>query len=83
MLENVILSALFYECETAVKVREEHGMLLFKNKFLRRILGPDIEEVTETTDAKFIILSKYIYIFAVFESRRMRWKRHVRLAREI
>ena len=84
LLTNVILSVLFYECETAVKVKEEHGLILFKNKLLRRILGPDREEVTENTGAKFIILSKYIYIYiAVFESKRMRYKRHVGLARDL
>lgn len=61
VLKDVILSVLFYECETAVNVKEEQGMILFKKKFLRRILGPDRKEVTETTDAKFIILSKYMY----------------------
>ena len=61
VLENVVLSVLFYECETAVKVQEEHGLILLKNIFLRRILGPDREEVTESTGAKFIILSKYTH----------------------
>jgi hypothetical protein len=42
---------------------EEHGLILFKNKFLRGILGPDWEEVTENTGAKFLILSKEIYIY--------------------
>ena len=63
VLENVILSVLFYECETTVKVKEEHGLILFKNTFLRRILGSDREEVTESTGAKFIILSIYIDIY--------------------
>jgi hypothetical protein len=41
IFKNVILSVLLYECETAVRVMEEHGLILFKNKFLRGILGPD------------------------------------------
>jgi hypothetical protein len=37
-LKNAILSAFLYECETAVRLKQEHGLILFKNKFLRRML---------------------------------------------
>ena len=44
---TIILSAVFYGCETrSLKRREEHRLRVFENKVLRRIFGPKRDEVT-------------------------------------
>jgi hypothetical protein len=43
----VILPAVLYGCDTwSVILREEHRLRVFENRVLRRILGPEREEVS-------------------------------------
>jgi hypothetical protein len=45
--ENYYFAAVLYECETwYLTLREEHRLKVFENRVLRRILGPEREEVT-------------------------------------
>ena len=44
---TVILSDVYYGCETcSLTLREEHRLLVFENRVLRKILGPERDEVT-------------------------------------
>jgi hypothetical protein len=45
--KNIILPVFLYGCETwSLTLREEHILRVFKNRVLRRILGPKRDEVT-------------------------------------
>jgi hypothetical protein len=44
---NIILSIVFYGCETwALTLREERWLRVFENRVLKRIFGPKRDEVT-------------------------------------
>jgi hypothetical protein len=43
----VLLSEVLYGCETwSLTLREEHRLRVFENRVLRRIFGPERDEVT-------------------------------------
>jgi hypothetical protein len=43
----IILPVVLYGCETwSLTLREEHGLRVFENRVLRRIVGPKMDEVT-------------------------------------
>jgi hypothetical protein len=45
--KTIILPAVLYECETwSLTLREEHRLRVYKNRLLRRILGPKRDEMT-------------------------------------
>jgi len=44
---TVILPDVYYGCETcSCTLREEHRLLVFENRVLRKILGPEMDEVS-------------------------------------
>jgi hypothetical protein len=45
--KTIILSVVLYGCETwSLSIREEHRVMVFKNRVLRRICGPKRDDVT-------------------------------------
>jgi hypothetical protein len=45
--KNIILPIVLYGCETwSLTLREEHRLRVFENRVLRRIFGPERDEVT-------------------------------------
>jgi hypothetical protein len=64
-----------YGCETwSLTLREEHRLRIFENRVLRRIFGPQRDEVT----GKWGKLHKEeLRIIRVIKSRRMRWTGHI------
>jgi hypothetical protein len=47
MYKTIILPVVLYGYETwSVKLREEHRLMVFENRVLRRIFGPKKDEVT-------------------------------------
>jgi hypothetical protein len=48
MYKTIILQVVLYGCETwSLALREEHRLRVFENRVLRRIFGPNTDEVTE------------------------------------
>jgi hypothetical protein len=46
--ENIILPVVLYGCETwSLRLREEHTLMVFENRVLRKIFGRKMDEVTE------------------------------------
>jgi hypothetical protein len=46
--KTIILPVVLYGCETwSLKLREEHRLSVFENGVLRRIFGPNREEVAQ------------------------------------
>ena len=44
---NIIVPVVLYGCETwSLTLREEHSLMVFKNRVLREILDPKGDEVT-------------------------------------
>jgi len=71
-----------YECETwSVTLREEHGLRVFENRFLREIFGPNREKVKEDWRRLHNDELHNLYaspnIIRMIKSRRMRWMGHV------
>jgi hypothetical protein len=47
IIKTIILPVVLYECETwSLTLREEHRLRVFENRVLRRIFGPNRDEVT-------------------------------------
>jgi hypothetical protein len=45
--KTIILPVVLYGCETwSLTLREEHGLRVFENKVMRKIVGPKRDEVT-------------------------------------
>jgi hypothetical protein len=45
--KTMILPVALYGCETrSLTLREEHRLMVFENRVLRRIIGPKVDEVT-------------------------------------
>jgi len=77
-----ILSVVLYGCETwSLTLKEEHGVRVFENMMLRRILGPKRDEVTGERRKLYTEELNDLYsspnIVRVMKSGRMRWAGHV------
>jgi len=71
-----------YGCETwLVTLREDHRLMVFENRVLRRIFGPRRDEVTgewrKLHNEELNDLYCSPNIVRVIKSRRMRWAVHV------
>jgi hypothetical protein len=71
-----------YGCETlSLTLREEHRLRVFENRVLRRIFGPNRDEVTggrrKLHNEELHGLYSSPSIVRVMKARRMRWEGHV------
>jgi hypothetical protein len=71
-----------YGCETwSLTLREEHRLRVFENRVLKRIFGPERDEVTgewrKLHDEELHNLYSSLDIIRQVKSRRMRWAGHV------
>ena len=78
----IILSVVLCGCETwSLTLREEHRLRVFENRMLRRIFGPNRDEITgewrKLHSEEFNVLYSSSNIFRVIKSRRIRWAGHV------
>jgi hypothetical protein len=76
------LPLVLYGCETwSLTLREEQRLRVFENRVLRRVFGPEMEEVTgewrRLRNKKLDDLYSSSNIIWVIKSRRMRWARHL------
>ena len=79
---TIILPVLLYGCETwSLILREERRLRVFENKVLKRILGPERDEVTrkwrKLNKEELNNLYSSSNIIRVIKSRRMRLATHV------
>jgi hypothetical protein len=65
----------------SLTLREEHRLMMFANRFLRRIFGPKRDEVTgewrKMHNEELHILYSFPNIIRQIKSRRMRWAGHM------
>jgi len=78
----IILHVVLYGCETwLLTLRDEHRLMLFENRVLRRIFGPKKYKVTgewrQLHNEELNDLYSSPSIVWVTKLRRMRWARHV------
>jgi hypothetical protein len=70
-----------YGCDIwSLTLREEHRLRVFENRVLRRIFGPQSDEVTERRklrNEELHILYSSPNIIRQIKSRRMGWAEHV------
>ena len=83
----IILAVVLYGCETwSLKLREERRLRVFENRVLRRIFGPNRDEVTgeqrKLHNEELNDLYSSPNIVRVIKSRRMRWAGHEARMRE-
>jgi hypothetical protein len=81
MLAIIHLCAVLYGCETwALTLREEHRLRVFENRVLRRIFGPERDEVMgewrKLHNEELRDLYSSLSIIRIIRSRRMRWVGH-------
>jgi len=79
---TIILSVVLYGWETwSLTLREECTLRVFENRALRRIFGPERDEVTREWRKLHNEELNYLYsspnIIWVIKLRRIRWMRHV------
>jgi hypothetical protein len=83
---TIIFPVVLYGCKTCLHTREEHRLRVFKNRVLRRIIGPKRDEVTgdwrRLHNKGLNDLYSSRNIIWVIKSRRMRWVGHVACMRE-
>jgi hypothetical protein len=79
---NLILPVVLYGCETwSLPLREERGLRVYENRVLRKIFGPNTDEVTgewrrlHNEELNDLYISPNI--IWVVKSRRMGWAGHV------
>jgi hypothetical protein len=82
--KTIILPVVLYRCETwSLTLREEHRLRVFENRVLRRIFGPNTDEVTEEWRKLHNVELHNLYsspdTIRQIKSRRMRSVRHVAL----
>jgi hypothetical protein len=80
--KTIILPMVLYGCETwSVTLREEHRLRVFENRVLRRIFGPNRNEVKgdwrKLRNEELHKLCTLPDIIKMMKSRRMRWTGHV------
>jgi hypothetical protein len=80
--KTIILPVVLYGCETwSLTLREEHRLKVFENRVLRRIFGPERDEVTggwrKLHNEKLRGLYSSHSIIRVIKARRMRLAGHV------
>jgi hypothetical protein len=80
--KTLLLPAVLYECETwSLILREEQRLRVFENKVLRRIFGPNRDDVTgewrKLHNEELRDLYSSPSIIKIIMSRRMRWAGHV------
>jgi hypothetical protein len=80
--KTIILPVVLYGCETwSLALREEHRLRVFENRVLRRIFGPQRDEVTgewrKLHSEELHNLYSSPDIVRQVKSRRMRWVGHV------
>jgi hypothetical protein len=79
---TIILPVVLYGCETcSLILREEHRLMVFENRALRRIFGPKRGEVTrgwrKLHNEELHNLYSSPSIIRMIKSRRMRWAGHI------
>ena len=79
---TIILPVVLYGCETwSLTLREEHRLMVFENRVLRRVFGPKMDEVTgewrKLHNEELNDLYSLPNIVRVVKSRWMRWAGHV------
>jgi len=79
---TIILPLVLYGCETwTLTLREERRLRVFENRVLRRVFGPNRDEVTgewrKLHNEELSDLYSLPNIVRVVKSRRMRWAGHV------
>jgi hypothetical protein len=85
--KRIILPVVLYGCETwPLTVREEHKLMVFENRMLRRIFGPKRDQVMggwrKLHNEELHDLYTLPSIVRIIKSRRIRWARHVVLMGE-
>jgi len=79
---TIIVPVVLYGCETwSLTLREASKLRVFENGVLRRIFGPDRDDVTrewrKLHNEELYDLYSSLSIVRVIKSRRMRWARHI------
>jgi hypothetical protein len=79
---SIIFPVVLYGCETwSLTLREEHKLMMFENRVLRRMFGPKRDGVTgewrKPHNEELHNLYSLSSIIRIFRSRRMRWMGHV------
>jgi len=79
---TIILPVVLYGCETwSLTLREERRLRVFENRVLRKVFGPNKDEVTrewrKPHNEELNDLYSFPNIVRVVKSRRMRWAGHV------
>jgi hypothetical protein len=80
--KTIILPVVMYVCETwSLTLREEQSLRVFENRALRRIFGPNRDEVTgdwgKLHNEELHNLYSSPSIIRIIMSRRLRWAGHV------
>jgi hypothetical protein len=83
----ILLPVVMYECETSsLTLREEHRLMVFENRVLMRIFGPERGEVTgewrKLHNEELRDLYSSPSIIRILKLKRMRWAGHVALMGE-
>jgi hypothetical protein len=82
MYKTITLPVVLYGCETwSLTLREEHSLMVFENRVLRRIFGSKRHEVMgdwrKLHNEELHTLYSSASIIRVIKSRTIRWAGHV------